>query len=98
MFGLLIQWIREFSLSDLLNPSRKLDEIAMLHSRDKQKEFCYSWWIFWAEDVIPSEADDGIKVDRSGVDSVAELIETALLQLLNLTIRKMKNLLNRAGF
>ncbi|KAI9910511.1 hypothetical protein PsorP6_010244 [Peronosclerospora sorghi] len=129
MFGLLRQWSREFSVSDLLTLSRKLDEIlrcsfesdirstreglkgyqasfpgfvasvqAMLHSRDNQKDSVTAGGSSVADDAIPSEADDGIKVDRSGVESVAEQIETALFQLLNLTSRQMKNLLNRAGF
>ncbi|KAI9913329.1 hypothetical protein PsorP6_005486 [Peronosclerospora sorghi] len=70
----------------------------MLHSRDKQKDSVTSGGSSVADNVIPREADDGIKVDRSGVESVAEQIETALLQLLNLTSRQMQNLLNRAGF
>ncbi|KAI9919396.1 hypothetical protein PsorP6_017334 [Peronosclerospora sorghi] len=129
MFGLLRQWSREFSVSDLLTLSRNLDEIlrfsfesdirssreglkgyqalfprfvasvqAMLHSRDKKKDSVTAGGSSVAEDVIPSEADDEIKVDRSGVESVAEQTDTALLQLLNLTIKQMQNLLNRAGF
>ncbi|KAI9908512.1 hypothetical protein PsorP6_003920 [Peronosclerospora sorghi] len=70
----------------------------MLHSRDKQKDSVTDGGASVLEDVISSEADDGIKVDRSGVESVAEQIGTALLQLLNLTSRQMQNLLNRAGF
>ncbi|KAI9922643.1 hypothetical protein PsorP6_002118 [Peronosclerospora sorghi] len=42
--------------------------------------------------VIPSEADDGIKVYRIGVESVAEQVETALLRLQKLTNRQMQNL------
>ncbi|KAI9909208.1 hypothetical protein PsorP6_015256 [Peronosclerospora sorghi] len=70
----------------------------MLHYRDKKKDSVTDGGSSVADDVIPSKADDGIKVYRSGVESVVGQIETALLQLLNLTSRQMQNLLNRAGF
>ncbi|KAI9906417.1 hypothetical protein PsorP6_016369 [Peronosclerospora sorghi] len=63
----------------------------MLHSRDKKKDSITAGGASVEEDDIPSEADDEIKFDRSGVESVAEQIETALLQLLNLTSRQMQN-------
>ncbi|KAI9895234.1 hypothetical protein PsorP6_019322 [Peronosclerospora sorghi] len=84
--------------SDIRNSREGLKSYQASFPRDKQNDSGTAGGYSGSDDVIPSKADDGIKVDRSGVGSVAEQIETALHQLLNLTIRQMQNLLNRAGF